>query len=162
LLSSHPADAQTPFPSLAYVVGRNPAMDLAGSGKSVGGDGIADTWIAFVHRNLRESLPHGSGYFVKWMKLYHPTLPGYRWDTIPGSSAPLLVVTLDQGRQILNHQDGSIDGLTLATEGRLDLYFSDPTFRVASSLPGLILEIGTTDGTIRIAVDPSNFHEHLY
>ena len=154
--------AQTPFPSYAYVIGKNPAVDLAGPGKTVGGDGIADTWVAFVHRNLRESLAHGSGYYVKWMKLYHPTLPGYRWDTIPGSSAPLLVVTQDQGRTILNHGDGSIDGLMLTTEGRLDLYFSDPSFRVAANLPGLILEIGTTDGTIRIAVDPTNFHEHLY
>ena len=159
---ARPAVCQTPFPSYAYIVGRNFARDMAGGGKTLGGDGLADIWIAFVHRNIAASLPHGSGYFVKWMKLYHPTLPGYRWDTIPGSGAPLLVVTLDQGRQVLNRQDGSIDGLNLATEGRLDLYVSDPTFRLAVNLKGLILEVGTTDGTMSIAVEPSNFYEHLY
>ena len=157
------AHAQTPFPSFAYVVGRSPSVDLAGRGKTVGRDGLADIWIAFVHRNLSASLPPGSsGYHVKWMKLYHPTLPGYRWDTIPGSNNPLLVVTLDQGREVLNHKDGSVDGLNLAREGRLDLFVSDPTFRMADRLDGLMLEIETTDGTIRLPVAPSSFYEHQY
>jgi len=157
------APAQTPFPSFAYVVGRSPSVDLAGRGKTAGRDGLADIWIAFVHRNLSASLPTGgNGYHVKWMKLYHPTLPGYRWDTIPGSSNPLLVVTLDQGREVLNHKDGSIEGLNLAQEGRLDLFVSDPTFRMADRLEGLMLELGTTDGTIRVPVASSSFYEHLY
>ena len=161
-LSAVPVHAQVRFPSFAYVVGRNPAIDLAGPGKTVGPDGLADIWIAFIHRNLGASLTRGDGYHVKWMRLYHPTLPGYRWDTIPGSNNPLLVVTLDQGREVLNHKDGSIDGLNLAREGRLDLFVSDPTFRMAGSLPGLMLEIETTDGTIRIPVAPSSFYEHEY
>lgn len=156
------ATGQIPFPSFAYVVGRNPAVDLAGRGKSVGPDGEPDIWIALFHRNLAASLTQGSGYHVKSMKLYHPTLPGYRWDTIPGSNNPLLVVTLDQGREVLNHRDGSIDGLNLAQEGRLDLFVSDPTFRMADRLEGLILEIETTDGTVRIPVAPSSFYEHQY
>ena len=154
--------AQTRFPSFAYVVGRNPAIDLAGQGKTVARDGVPDIWIAFVHRNLAASLPHGSGYFVKSMKLYHPTLPGYRWDTVPGSNNPILVVTLDQGREVLNHQDGSIDGLKLPLEGRLDLFVSDPTLRMADRLAGLMLDIVTTDGTVTIPVDPSSFYEHHY
>jgi hypothetical protein len=159
--------AQTPFPSFAYVVGRSPSVDLAGPGKTVGRDGLADIWIAFVHRNLAASLPSssrsgGSGYHVKWMKLYHPTLPGYRWDTIPNSNNPLLVVTLDQGREVLNHKDGSVDGLNLAQEGRLDLFVSDPTFRMADGLKGLVLEVETTDGTVRVPVDASSFYEHQY
>ncbi len=154
--------AQTPFPSFAYVVGRNPGIDLAGRGKTVGPDGLPDIWIAFIHRNLAASLPRGSGYHVKWMKLYQPNLPGYRWDTIPGSDNPLLVVTLDQGREILNHRDGSIDGLNLAREGRLDLFVSDPTLRMADRLDGLMLEIETTDGTVRVPVASSSFFEHQY
>ena len=55
------APAQTPFPPYAYVVGRNPAIDLAGPGKMVGPDGLPDTWIAFIHRNLSAALPRGSG-----------------------------------------------------------------------------------------------------
>jgi hypothetical protein len=96
------------------------------------------------------------------MKLYHPTLPGYRWDTVPGSNNPILVVTLDQGREVLNHQDGSIDGLKLPLEGRLDLFVSDPTMRMADRLAGLMLDIVTTDGTVTIPVDPSSFYEHQY
>lgn len=161
-LAPESATAQVPFPSFAYVVGRNPAIDLAGRGKSVGPDGQPDIWIAVIHRNLAASLAHGSGYHVKSMRLYHPTLPFYRWDTIPGSNNPLLVVTLDQGREVLNHRDGSIDGLNLAREGRLDLFVSDPTFRMADRLEGLILEIETTDGTVRIPVSPSSFYEHQY
>lgn len=158
--------AQIPFPSFAYVVGRNPAIDLANGGKSVGGDGVPDIWIAFFHRNLAFSLPHGgqsiSGYHVKSMSLYQPKLAGYRWDTVPGSHNPILVVTLDQGREILNHQDGSIDGLSLPLEGRLDLFVSDPTFRMAGGLAGLQLDIVTTDGTITIPVAPTSFYEHQY
>jgi hypothetical protein len=156
------ATGQIPFPSFAYVVGRNPAIDLAGRGKAVGPDGEPDILIALFHRNLAASLTQGNGYHVKSMKLYHPTLPGYCWDTIPGSNNPLLVVTLDQGREVLNHRDGSIDGLNLAREGRLDLFVSDPTFRMADRLEGLILEIETTDGTVRIPVAPSSFYEHQY
>ncbi len=168
LVTADSAPAQTPFPSFAYVVGRNPSIDLAGPGKTVGPDGLPDIWIAFVHRNLAASLPRaspaggGSFYHVKWMKLYQPTLPGYRWDTIPGSRNPLLVVTLDQGHEVLNHRDGSIAGLNLAREGRLDLFVSDPTFRMADRLEGLMLEVETTDGTIRVPVAPSSFYEHQY
>jgi len=162
LIVADSAPAQTPFPSFAYVVGRSASVDLAGPGRTVGRDGQADIWIAFVHRNLSASLPHGSGYHVKSMKLYHPTLPGYRWDTIPGSANPLLVVTLDQGREVLNHKDGSVDGLNLAQEGRLDLFVSDPTFRMADRLEGLMLEVETTDGTVRVPVSASSFYEHQY
>jgi len=163
LVTADPGYAQTPFPSFAYVVGRSPSVDLAGRGKTVGPDGLPDIWIAFIHRNLSTSLPHGgNGYHVKWMKLYQPTLPGYRWDTIPGSNNPLLVVTLDQGREVLNRKDGSVDGLNLAQEGRLDLFVSDPTFRMADRLEGLMLEVETTDGTIRVPVAPSSFYEHQY
>lgn len=164
LVAAASAPAQPPFPSFAYVVGRSAATDLAGRGKTVGRDGLPDIWIAFVHRNLSASLPKGSGtgYHVKWMKLYHPYMPGYRWDTIPGSSNPLLVVTEDQGRVILNQKDGSIAGLNLARQGRLDLYVSDPTFRMADGLKGMMLEVETTDGTIRIPVDASSFYEHQY
>jgi len=164
LVPAGSGSAQPPFPSFAYIVGRAPATDLAGRGKTVGPDGLPDIWIAFVHRNLSASLPKGggNGYHVKWMKLYQPYMPGYRWDTIPGSSNPLLVVTEDQGREILNRKDGSIDGLNLAREGRLDLYVSDPTFRMADGLKGLTLEVETTDGTIRVPVDASSFYEHQY
>jgi hypothetical protein len=163
LVMADSAPAQIPFPSFAYVVGRTPAVDLAGNGKTVGPDGLPDIWIAFVHRNLSSSLPNGgNGYHVKWMKLYQPYMPGYRWDTIPGSNNPLLVVTEDQGREILNRKDGSIDGLNLAREGRLDLYVSDPTFRMADGLKGLMLEVETTDGAIRVPVDASSFYEHQY
>lgn len=156
--------AQTPFASYAYVVGRNPGIDFIGLAKLRSKDGVPDTWIALIHRNLAASLPHGAGngYRVKWMRLYHPRVPGYRWDTIPDSNAPLLVVTMDQGRQILNHADGSIDGLNLATEGRLDLFVSDPTFRVGPNLPGMILHIETMDGSIEVPVAPANFYEHQY
>jgi len=158
------APAQIPFPSFAYVVGRAPATDLAGAGKTIGPDGRPDIWIAFVHRNLSASLPNGggNGYHVKCMRLYQPYMPGYRWDTIPRSNNPLLVVTEDQGREILNRKDGSVDGLNLAREGRLDLYVSDPTFRMADGLKGLMLEVETTHGTIRAPVDASSFYEHQY
>jgi hypothetical protein len=157
-----PASAQTPFPSFAYVVGIDRGVDLAGQGKMVGKDGLPDIWIAFIHRSLAASLPHGgSGYYIKSMKLYHPTLANYRWDTVPGSTAPILVVTREHGSEILNHRDGSIDGLKLSREGRLDLFVSDPSFRLAGGLSGLMLEIVTTDGTIRIPVEPSSFYEHL-
>jgi hypothetical protein len=162
LVMAGSASAQAPLPSFAYVVGRASTVDLAGHGKLVGPDGLPDICIVFVHRNLSASLPKGNGYHVKWMKLYQPYMPGYRWDTIPGSNNPLLVVTEDQGREVLNRKDGSIDGLNLAREGRLDLYVSDPTFRMADQLAGLMLEVETTDGTVRIPVAASSFYEHQY
>ena len=170
-LVAAPASAQTPFPSVAYVVGLNPSTHLAQIGHAVGGsdalDAGPDTWIVLVHRHIASSLPTRpgasiSGYFVKSMRLYHPHVPSMNWNTVRGSTAPLLVVTRDQGAEVLNRADGSIAGLNLAREGRLDLFIDDPSLRIASQLPGLLLEVTTLDGVFTIPVDPFNFYDRQY
>jgi len=173
------ARAQTPAPSFAYIVGRTDGLDLVSDSEIAGPDGRPDGWvrvlvrapgyqIAEASRRLpAQKNPNGvapfsgqtggiSGYYVKSMQLRHKTMPGLRWDTIPGNDVPLLMVV--DGDRIANAPTGSVAGLTLSVDRTLDLYMADPgpiSWRVA----GFVLEIDTLDGKLVLEVQPHNIYE---
>lgn len=174
--------AQTPPPSFAYIVGRTDGLDLASDSEIAGPDGSPDGWvrvlvrapgyqIAEAARRLpaqrnQASVPPFSGqtggiggYYVKSMTLRHRTIPGLRWDTVPGNGVPLLVV-VDRG-QVANAPTGSVAGLNLSVDRTIDLYMADPG-PIAWRTTGFVLEIDTLDGKLVLEVQPYNIYEANY
>ena len=185
-LAPVPAAAQTPFPTTAYIVGRANGIDLASNSETMGPDGRADGWlrvlirapgyhIAQQHGKLPDRANAGytlgplsggrsetggiSGYYVKSMRLYHRTIPGLAWDTVPGNQVPLLVVADADG--VINRPDGSIAGYIISTERKLDLYVADPG-QIGWRIVGFVLEIDTLDGKLSVEVQPYNIYEANY
>ena len=103
--------------------------------------------------------PGVSGYHLKSMTLRHKTVPGLRWDTIPGNNIPLLVL-VDEGG-IVNSTTGSVAGLNLSIERKLDLYVADPG-HIGWRVAGFVLEIETLDGKLVLEVQPYNIYEANY
>jgi hypothetical protein len=180
------AAGQTPLPCYAYIVGRADGLDLASNSEIQAPDGQADGWVRVLVRaigfqiveatgrlpsppsagNVRGPVSGGrsqtggiSGYYVKSMTLRHKTIPGLRWDTIPGNGVPLLVVA-DRG-QVANAPSGSVAGLNLSAERTLDLYVADPG-QIGWRVAGFVLDIDTLDGRLTINVQPYNIYEANY
>ncbi|MCC7047356.1 MAG: hypothetical protein IT562_11660 [Alphaproteobacteria bacterium] len=181
-----PAVAQTPLPTMAYIVGRAEGIDLAGNSEIAGPDGRADGWVRILVRAIGYDLaqaqgklpePGGagntlgpvsggrsltggiSGFYVKSMTLRHKTIPGLRWDTISGNNVPLLVVI--DGSTVANSPTGSIAGLNLSRERTIDLYMADPG-QIGWRVAGFVLDIDTLDGKLTIDVQPYNIFEANY
>jgi hypothetical protein len=181
-----PALAQTPLPTMAYIVGRAEGLDLASDSEIAGPDGRPDGWLRVLVRAIGYNIAQASGrlpepgaagntlgpvsggrsltggisgYHVKSMALRHKTIPGLRWDTIPGNNVPLLVVV--DGANVVNAPTGSIAGLNLSIERTIDLYVADPG-HIGWRVVGFALEIDTLDGKLTIDVQPYNIFEANY
>lgn len=186
-----PAAAQTPFPTVAYIVGRANMLDLASDSEIPGPDGRPDGWVRVLVRALGYNIAEAngklpkqrdpgnrpglqtlgpvsggrsetggiSGYHIRSMTLRHKTIPGLRWDTVPGNGVPLLVV-MDAGVRV-NAADGSIAGYNLSTDRLLDLYMADPG-QIGWRIAGFVLDIDTLDGKLTIDVQPQNIYESTY
>jgi hypothetical protein len=75
--------------------------------------------------------------------------PQHRWDTLPYSSDPLLLVESDGKR--VNRTDGSIAGFALPDDASVDLFVGDDGSVLTRHIP-LDLEIVTLDGAYTINV----------
>ncbi len=155
-LAAAPAAAQRPDPSFAYVVGFSRSSALVALDRLPRDSGSPPTvWVRLAIQNQHLSVPRGSGWQVRWMRLSHPYIRSSIWDTIEHSRHPLLLVTRDVGSTVLNRAGGSVAGLVLGRPELLDLFVVDDG-RLGDRAPGYVLEIDTMDGRIRIAVQPIN------
>lgn len=104
-------------------------------------------------------VPGVSGYYLKSMTLRHKTIPGLRWDTIPGNNIPLLMLADENG--IVNSPTGSVAGYNLSIERKLDMYVADPG-HIGWRVAGFVLEIETLDGKLVLDVQHYNIYEANY
>ncbi|HYH18241.1 MAG TPA: hypothetical protein VD995_06450 [Azospirillum sp.] len=159
LLLAPPARAQAPSGSYCYIFGRSADDDHAGLVKAPLPDGERDTELRLYLNNLHYYLGPSASHDIRWMRLRHRTLPGLRWDTVPGSRSPVLVVRW-QGRTV-NRGDGSIAGLNLPDRTFLQLFVADPG-PVAARTQGFVLDVTTFDGTLTIPVAPFDRNDNQF
>lgn len=161
LLAALPAAAlaQLPSGSYCYIFGRALEDDMAGASDMPLRDGVPDTELRLYLNNLYFYLGRNGSHFIRSMRLRHTTLPGLRWDTIPGNGVPVLVVRYD-GRTV-NRPDGSIDGLNLPDRAFLQLFVADPG-PVAARTPGFVLDVTTLEGTLTIPVRPFDLNDNQF
>lgn len=142
-------DEQDPPPPYVYLVGREIGRDLASKSRSFVGDGVPDTWLRMNLRNLEFYIGRGGGYYITGMILRTVGPPHRRWDTLPGSSYPLLQV-LDDGR-VVNRANGSIAGFNPPRHRVVDLFIGDDGLLATRHTPMELL-ILTLDGQQRMNV----------
>jgi len=152
------AQAQIPPPPYCYVVGRTIDIDVAGFAKNLNRDGQFDTWLRLYIRNMYYYLGQGDGRRFRSMVLRSRWEPDQRWDTIPYSNFPTLVVTRNIAGQILNDNRGSIDGQIIQTTELLDLFVAD-NGPLGYRKAGFELVMTTWDGTLTIPVAPVNVYD---
>lgn len=145
---------QPPQPS-AQLVGLH-VRDLAGPSRLIMEDGSPDVWIRFYPRGLKATQGRGVGSprgnrLRSLILRTSKSTPSRQWDTLEGSTFPLLQVEGD-GR-LANGPGGSVAGLSLDDYGVINLYFSDDNLAAGRRTP-LELEIVTEDGAIKIPVKP--------
>lgn len=151
-----PVAAQQREPSFVYIVGYSRSEALVSLDRLPRESGNVPTvWMRLTVRNPHVSVPRGSGWHVRWMRLSHPYARSSVWDTIEHSRHPLLLVTRDSGGTVLNRAGGSIAGLVLSREEILDLFVVDDG-RLGARTQGYVLEIDTLDGRMRLPVQPIN------
>jgi len=151
--------AQAPAGSYCYVFGRSIDDDLAGASDMPLRDGVPDTEVRLYLNNLYFYLGRTGSHFIRSMRLRHTTLPGLRWDTVPGNGVPALVVR-SEGRMV-NRADGSIDGLNLPDRAFLQLFVADPG-PLAARTPGFVLDVTTLEGTLTIPVKPFDLNDNQF
>ncbi|HEY0837988.1 MAG TPA: hypothetical protein VGE72_28995 [Azospirillum sp.] len=159
LLLAPGARAQAPGGSYCYIFGRSADDDFAGQAKAPLPDGERDTELRLYLNNLYYYLGPSGSHHIRSMRLRHRTLPGLRWDTVPGSRAMGLVVRWN-GRTV-NRGDGSIDGLNLPDRAFLQLFVADPG-PVAARTQGFVLDVTTMDGTLTIPVVPFDRNDNQF
>ncbi len=133
----------------------NPSLGGPAGPAAVGGQvtfgGVSGGRSGFV--------PGVSGYYLKSMTLRHKTIPGLRWDTIPGNTYPLLMLADENGT--VNSPTGSVAGYNLSIERKLDMYVADPG-HIGWRVAGFVLDIETLDGRLTLDVQPYNIYEANY
>jgi hypothetical protein len=155
--------AMPPPPPFIYIVGREVGRDVASNSRDWIGDGIPDTWLRLVARNLGFYLGKPGGYYA-WtggvQAFILRTKSGYpyrQWDTIPNSSYPVLQVVY-KGRRI-NQANGSIANFHPPGDEPVDLYIGDDGLVAMRHTPLEFLII-TLDGTYRRDVDNYNLWDN--
>lgn len=155
--------AMQPPPPYIYIVGREVGRDVASNSREWVGDGIPDTWLRLVARNLGFYLGKPGGYYA-WtggvQAFVLRTKGGYpyrQWDTIPNSSYPVLQVVYN-GRRI-NQANGSIANFHPPGDDAVDLFIGDDGLIAMRHTP-LELLIITLDGTYRTDVSSYNLRDN--
>lgn len=148
-------------PPYVILLGRK-NRDLANPSRFIQPDQQKDTWLRFYPRNLEYFLKSGAvskkSPAIKNLVLHTlGAMPHKQWDTLPGSSYPMLQVESSTG-QLLNRLDGTIAGLRAPSDGALELFIGDEG-EIALRHTPMELKIMTLDGDYRITVrrnDPNS------
>ncbi|MGQ0675168.1 MAG: hypothetical protein ACT4N4_03650 [Rhodospirillales bacterium] len=186
-----PAQAQTPFPTIAYIVGRANGVDLAANSEIQMRDGRPDGWLRVLVRAIGFHIAvangrvapgggvvnEGVGAFFEGIaggQGFSPGVSGYyaksmtlRHKTIYGLAWDTIpgngvpLLVVADGGTIVNAPTGSIAGLSLAQDRQLDLYVADPG-HIGWREAGFVLEIDTLDGKLALEVQPYNIYEANY
>lgn len=141
-------------PPYVILLGRK-NRDLANPSRFIQPDQQKDTWLRFYPRNLAYYLKEG-GVSKKSPAIKHLILrtlgaaPYKQWDTLPGSTYPMLQVESSTGR-LFNRLDGTITGLSASSDSALDLFIGDDSDITLSHTP-MELKIITLEGEYRITV----------
>ena len=190
-LACPPAAAQTPYPTIAYIVGRANGLDLANNSEIQGPDGRPDGWVRVLVRAIGFHIAvangkvapgggvanQGVGAFFEGIaggQGFAPGISGYfaksmtlRHRTIPGLAWDTIpgnnipLLVVSDGGAIVNSPTGSIAGLNLSRDRQLDLYVADPG-HIGWRVAGFVLEIDTLDGKLTVDVQPYNIYEANY
>ena len=141
-------------PPYVILLGRK-NRDLANPSRFIQPDQQKDTWLRFYPRNLEYFLKEGAvskkSPAIKYLILRTLGAKPYKqWDTLPGSTYPMLQVESSTG-QLLNRLDGTITGLRASSDGALDLFIGDDG-EIALRHTPMELKIITLEGDYRITV----------
>jgi hypothetical protein len=142
----------------AYILGIAPDQKLVGPSKLLQGVGVPNVSIRVYLRNVSYWLTRldQSTVRLRKLKLYNPAIPSLVWDTDPNTRYPLIAVMYDG--TVVNHANGSIDGLGFPNNAQLELFVWDPG-ELANRRQGFMLDIITLDGTLHVSVAPDNFYD---
>ncbi|MCK6449711.1 MAG: hypothetical protein L6R19_02445 [Alphaproteobacteria bacterium] len=147
-------------PALAGAVPTVPAPPSGSTPPSRGSEPIGgQVTFGGVSGGRSGFVPGISGYYLKSITLRHKSIPGLRWDTIPGNTYPLLVLSDENG--IINQPNGSVAGYMLSRDRFLDMYVADPG-HIGWRVAGFVLDIDTLDGRLTLDVQHYNIYEANY